>query len=180
MSWLLLISTLSGSVWEFDRNLAHNNKTSGIFVWQNSDLPHVISDFTAYRVGKQGIEHGAYRNSYRYAGISLTETGNALMNHALPRVGIPLTFEDITTDGGLFIRVHNVENMGNPVIYRRDTFTRVVIKETPDPKQVPGWHRFEDCGLTPTDFDLAFIHPDSIVEIVEGGNVVHRWAGAWN
>jgi hypothetical protein len=170
-----------GAVWEFDNNVAHNNKTSGIFVWQNSDLPHVITDFTAYRIGKVGVNHGAYRNSYRYTGISLTETGDdAFMVHALPRIGIPLTFEDIATDNGLLIRIHNVANMTNPVIYRRAMFTDVKVQETPDGKQVPGWHRFEDCGLVPADFDLTLIHPDSLIQIVESDVVVHTWDGAWS
>ncbi len=54
------------SVWTFEGNIAHNNKNNGIFVWQNDNENHVISDFTAYHNGRSGILQGAYKNSYLY------------------------------------------------------------------------------------------------------------------
>lgn len=170
----------AGGVWEFDGCVAHNCKSDGIFVWQNSVNDHVITNFTAYHVGKQGVEHGAYRNKYHYQNLSLTRTGSAMLVHALSKEGEPLIFEDVVTDGQLVITVHNQVNIVDPVIYRKATFTAVKLQEIPDSKAVPGLHRFEDCGLAPSDFDLALIHPDSIIEIVEGGNLAHRWDGGWS
>lgn len=35
-------------IWEFQANVAHNNKCQGIFVWQNSAGNHIINDFIAF------------------------------------------------------------------------------------------------------------------------------------
>ncbi|NND01579.1 MAG: hypothetical protein HKN91_02230, partial [Acidimicrobiia bacterium] len=37
-----------GGRWHFADNLAHNNKSNGIFVWQNTSYNHVVEDFVAY------------------------------------------------------------------------------------------------------------------------------------
>jgi hypothetical protein len=55
-----------GGLWTFEDCVAHNNRRNGIFVWQNNDLPHVVSRFIAYHNGHAGIKHGAYANSFLY------------------------------------------------------------------------------------------------------------------
>jgi hypothetical protein len=167
------------SVWEFRDCLAHNNKKDGIFTWQNSPNIHLIEDFTAYRCGKAGIEHGAYRNPYQYRGAVLTDNGVALLIHALSKLEPPsMLFEDMITNGVLEITKHR-QTSTLPSIYRRGTFTQVRFRETDDGGNNPGTHWFEDCGLVPAQFDLAGILPGSVIEIFEGGALVHRWAGGW-
>jgi hypothetical protein len=53
-------------VWTFQNNIAHNN-TNGTRVWQNGGSgTHVLEDFVGYRNTTYGVDHGAYRNDYRY------------------------------------------------------------------------------------------------------------------
>ncbi len=68
----------SGSgLWTFQSSIAHNNKSDGLFVWQNNDDPHVIEDFVAFRNGN-GIEHGAYLNAFAYERCATFENGRGL------------------------------------------------------------------------------------------------------
>ena len=43
-------------VWTFVNNRAHNNNAHGIFVWQNTNIRHVINGFTAYFNMKSGVQ----------------------------------------------------------------------------------------------------------------------------
>jgi len=65
------------NLWEFHNNVAHNNRTDGIFVWQNDHNNHLIESFIGYRNGEFGVDHGAYGNSHRYDGLVLFENGEA-------------------------------------------------------------------------------------------------------
>jgi hypothetical protein len=56
----------AGGLWTFEDCVAHNNHRNGIFVWQNDDLPHVVSRFIGYHNGHAGIKHGAYANGFLY------------------------------------------------------------------------------------------------------------------
>lgn len=56
----------SQGLWGFEDCLSHNNKADGIFVWQNTDRPHVIKRFTCYHNAGFGVNHGAYKNGYVY------------------------------------------------------------------------------------------------------------------
>jgi hypothetical protein len=64
-------------LWEFNANVAHNNKCHGIFVWQNSSPNHHINDFVAYRNRFAGVSHGAYKNNYVYTDLYLHSNGEA-------------------------------------------------------------------------------------------------------
>ena len=54
------------NTWTFVDNLAHNNRHSGIYFWQNGAPRTIVTRFTAYHCG-QGIFAGSYANlaSYR-------------------------------------------------------------------------------------------------------------------
>ena len=69
------------NVWQFRDSFAHNNSGSGIAVYQNDSLPHVLSSFTTYNNGEYGIEHGSYGNAFRY------EDGVIAANH-LGAIGV--------------------------------------------------------------------------------------------
>ncbi len=67
----------SGSgLWTFQGCVAHNNKTDGLFVWQNNTSPQLIEDFVAFR-NRYGIEHGAYHNPFAYERCATFENGVA-------------------------------------------------------------------------------------------------------
>lgn len=63
----------SHSVWGFTGNVAHNNQSAGIGVWQNDHGEHEVAEFVSYR-NRGGLLHGAYINRYRYRdGLSFDE-----------------------------------------------------------------------------------------------------------
>ncbi len=65
------------NVWTFEDNLVHNNGGNGIFTWQNTQNPHVVTRITAYHNSSAGIDHGAYVNLYNYSDAVLFENGLA-------------------------------------------------------------------------------------------------------
>jgi hypothetical protein len=86
-------------VWTFEDCVAHNCRENGIFAWQNTDTLHVISTFVAYHNGGFGIEHGAYRNPYRYQNSVLYGNREGGINViALSKDHPQLTFANILVD----------------------------------------------------------------------------------
>jgi hypothetical protein len=89
-------------IWEFERNIAHNNANHGIFTWQNTGKLHVITSFTAYHNAGAGISHGAYNNRYTYRDSTLFgNRGGALIVHADSWGGpdTPLQFLNLACHG---------------------------------------------------------------------------------
>ncbi len=167
--------------WAFHDCLAHNVKGNGIFVWQNADdFENEVDNFTAYRCGA-GISHGAYINRYQYRGAVLTGNGIGFIQAAKSTNAGPLNVEDVLSDGPLVVGHHNAAIM-LPTFFRRDTFPQVIYKEPSN----GSYNRYEDCGLTPSDFVLTGaaplrIAPTSIIEVWEAGVLEHRWAsGVWS
>ena len=85
------------------RNVAHNNRRNGIFVWQNTPIRHRISDFTVYHNGGAGIEHGAYGNAYVYERLALFGNREA---------GIHLHAVSKEQAGGLRFRCGEIDGAG--------------------------------------------------------------------
>jgi G8 domain-containing protein len=86
--------------WLFQDCVAHNNKVDGIFVWQKNNEVHVVSRFIAYHNGKAGIEHGAYKNSFRYEDTVLYgNADSAIIFVAVSGSVAPLSFVRVTCDG---------------------------------------------------------------------------------
>jgi hypothetical protein len=121
-------------LWEFNANVAHNNKCHGIFVWQNSSPNHHINDFVAYRNRFAGVSHGAYTNNYVYTDLYLHSNGEAgIVSHAFshfPRHGLlPQTWSCVTVVGSplaLSIAVSNAPQDGAPA-----QFEYLVVTGTP-------------------------------------------------
>jgi hypothetical protein len=91
----------SNSPWTFARNVAHNNKRHGLFVWQNGNKVHVVEDFACYNNGGSGISHGAYQSGYLYRnGFLYANKLSALAIHAACHTAPvpPLRFETIRSD----------------------------------------------------------------------------------
>ncbi|HKX76669.1 MAG TPA: hypothetical protein VJR05_14905, partial [Acidimicrobiia bacterium] len=95
--------------WDFRRNVSHNNQGHGYIVWQNTNNKHFLEASVAYRNARGGIHHGAYRNPYRYSNMVLQENqgGQAVLLHANAKDS-GLLFENIATDGILWIDKHNL------------------------------------------------------------------------
>jgi hypothetical protein len=161
------------SPWDFRDNVSHNNVGHGFIIWQNTDEAHFLADSVAYRNSRSGVDHGAYRNPYTYRNMVLQEnaTGIAVTLHANAREQGQL-YENIRTDGMLMVSNHTQP----PAAIHRHvnaTYTGVVYKEK---GKNPSHQEFIDCDLSPDDFDLSGIHPESTISIEAAGKVIARWS----
>ncbi|HKE74822.1 MAG TPA: hypothetical protein VKB57_14470 [Acidimicrobiales bacterium] len=89
--------------WTFEDNLAHNNRHSGIYFWQNGVPRTIVDRFTAYHT-ERGIFAGSYSNlvSYRDCTIYGCEKVGLVIS-ALPsregrRTGETITYENMYID----------------------------------------------------------------------------------
>ena len=101
----------SDSLWGFSSgNIAHNNLSDGLYVWENNFEDARISNVVSYNNGR-GVVAGAYRNQYRYdhltlvgnktsalqvRAVSSTATLNAAFNAPLNR---EIQFNDSILEG---------------------------------------------------------------------------------
>lgn len=115
-------------LWRFRNCVAHNSKVNGIFVWQNTDLAHVVNRFIGYHNGQAGIEHGAYVNGYRYKNSVLYGNGRTAMRlHALSSSARRLTIDNLVCDGagiaqhGVQLVRHTVAS-SSPIVIKRSVF----------------------------------------------------------
>jgi hypothetical protein len=84
----------SGS-WRTEGCTSHNHAVNGIYNWQNTSRSHLLAGFILYN-SPVGVEHGAYRNGYRFDRLS-TLNGRGLVLHATSRGDVtPLRFVDCT------------------------------------------------------------------------------------
>ncbi len=177
-------------VWSFVGNVAHNNSSHGIFVWQNTagdeDKNHVIDGYTAYYNRSAGIDHGAYGNAYVYRNLTLLENGTdpslgseqdvAIHSHALGKPSSTTTgpgatdtqeWNLVVTGGAkLLVLTHNVAQ-DVPVRFMFCDFGEVVFEEGSGSK--PGGYDFIECGLDESDFDRANISPNTVIRVQDGG-----------
>ncbi len=160
-------------LWKFKDNIAHNNAISGIFVWQNVREPHKIDRFTAYRNGEAGIIHGAYLNSYHFRDLDLRDQTNAIELHAAGRPdhgGHPQSWVNVR-GGSLHVVKHNLPG-ASPVLFRGCSFPGGVTMA--DDQGDPGPLDFVDCGLSPGDFQIASMHPDTVVRVQRGDGSAYK------
>ena len=167
----------AAGIWEFSGGVAHNNTSTGIFTWQNNLDVHLIEDFIAYRVGRSGIEHGAYANNYIYRKAVVTDAEWALRQHAISRDERSLAFEGIVGNNRLLVDGHKSQSI-LPNFYRSCRFSGVTYDELGNSGS--SHNIYENCGLVPSDFDLTGIKPNSVIDIVEGESLIGHWAaGSW-
>lgn len=165
-------------VWKFADAVGHNNEESGIFVWQNVTRPHKVEDTLLYRNGEHGINHGAYVNTYTYERVRSIDNEQGGHINATGRDGVPLRFVEVEANT-VWIIDHHAINGGTPVEYHRVDFSAGV--EVTQDKGEAGDHRFYDSNLSPADFTITEIHPDTVISIYEGGALIHQWDdGSWN
>ena len=136
-------------VWTFQNNVAHNN-TNGTRVWQNGgSATHVLEDFVGYRNTTYGVDHGAYRNDYRYERALCFENGRAgLSMHTVG--GPPTAYRGCRFDG-LYVNSHTV-SPSVPITWTDCVFDRPVTVE--ERTNNPANYDFVRCGLEPSNFAL--------------------------
>jgi hypothetical protein len=165
-------------VWDFVNNIAHNNRSHGIFVWQNTtgddDDNHLIDGFTAYYNAGTGIDHGAYSNSYTYRNLTLLDNGDAdIHSHALGKPASDGSTDTqvwwgVTTNGGtLKPFVHLPKGDVWPVRFLYCEFGLIDFEEGSG--NVPGLYDFIECGLDVGDFDLSNADPNTVIRVQDGG-----------
>lgn len=161
--------------WNFNNNIAHNNKLNGIIVWQNDGKDHLIKDFTAYH-NHTGIFHGAYKNHYVYRDSTLYANKEAgIFLHATSDKKL-LRFENITIDGagtgrvGIKACCHKVAGNNYPTIFSGGAIRNVnfgVIMNKSEQRGVGAWLQFNNVRMdTKTDYFLhSIIEPSSSLEV---------------
>lgn len=165
--------------WEYQFNVSHNNKSTGIFVWQNDSHSHEIADFINYRSGLSQVDHGAYQNRYHYKrGVLMGGSEAAFKLHAVNEASGFLLLEDIVSDRSLRFMKHNLSATTFTIV-RNCTWQIVYYSETGNSGTKLSKTRYEDNVKPddPSDFDLSGIIPGSIIEIYAAGVLTHRWAG---
>ena len=125
------------SVWIFEGNIAHNNRSDGIFTWQNSHLLHIVEDFVVYHNGDNGVEHGAYHNRYIYRnGTSYGNKNAAFRLHSTSLGTSAQTLDNLDLDGAdiskyaLQIDDHNLPGRQRTVVIDNDfrRYTDAAVK----------------------------------------------------
>lgn len=168
-------------LWRFEDCVAHNNRMNGISVWQNDELSHVVTRFTAYRNGASGIEHGAYRNIYRYQdSVLFDNVAGGVFLHAVSGSPGRLVFSSTVLDGPwpMATGQHRLEP-GQSTLFRNCTFRP---KGTPtvsigigddEPIEQADLIDLVDCSLGEDDVVFAdTTHSGSRVRTIEDGDVV--------
>lgn len=176
------------SVWVFEDCVAHNNRTNGIFTWQNNSETHVITRYIAYHNGQDGIEHGAYKNRYVYRNSTLYgNRRSAVAIHATSLVPPSLRFENLLCDGGglpdyaVFSTLHNAAgDVPTEVVgctFRG--FKKAAFACTFPANPFGDVFLVKDCTFEGNEFWLdSAIHPDSSVEVrdpVHGAIILRRF-----
>jgi hypothetical protein len=145
----------SEGVWDFQRNLAHNNRNHGIFVWQNTAKLHLITRYTAYHNQGAGISHGAYNNRYVYRDSTLygNRAGAVLLHANSGETPPPLRFANLACDaaGQSDYLVTAVRHNGSPGLPTQ--FVGCAFKGAR--KAAFGWtYQGEDGDSTPEIVDI--------------------------
>ena len=84
--WPAFANFTEDNVWESTDLVAHNNHAAGVYVWQDDDNRHSVQRLLCYRNGREGLVHGARRNTYRYEDVVLFDNrGPDLLHQALNR-----------------------------------------------------------------------------------------------
>jgi len=170
----------AGAVWLFEDNIAHNNLSNGVFVWQNNSESHPVDGLVAYYNGKAGIEHGAYENSYQYADLTLLENGVAIISHALGDESDggeadTQTWTNIVSNGAaLFIDEHATAPEV-PVRFLDCDFGQVVVADGDGAE--PSEYDFVNCGLEPEDFDLSSAYATSVFRVQNEDGTAYQLEG---
>jgi hypothetical protein len=157
------------NVWEFVDSVAHNNRVSGIRIWQNDPKIHEITRFTGYRNGEIGIDHGAYGNRYQFLDNLLFENGTAVLAH-VPG-GSSWRNMQATATGSIVRITSHVGRGEEPTLFlggswKAPTAVRV-MESVKDQRGRYDFVNIEFNGreLQPSDFSIQTIHPETRLRV---------------
>jgi hypothetical protein len=116
-------------VWKFEQgNVAHNNRSNGLSVWQNGDAMQPVRNFVAYYNGENGIDHGAYSNGYQFLSATLYGNANAAVLVRAASSRSRLAFGCLIMDGAgisdylLVAEDHTFAGLDPPTLVADSTF----------------------------------------------------------
>jgi hypothetical protein len=166
------------NVWTTENVISHNNKTDGIYAWQNSHGNHVVTNFVCYLNGRAGVEHGAYVNHYKYVNLKTWGSGVAgIIEHAASNDGIPLLITGGKVDG-LRIWKHN-QDATIPVEFRDVDLTRpggfkLVVSELSDGGTKRGYFDLYNTGVEPGDVSVVGMVATSVYRVKRADGTAFR------
>lgn len=177
---------IGGTVWDFHHNTVHNSRAFGFFSWQNdgliqSDHIHEMTDLIAYNCVIAGVDHGAYVNKYHWRRMVLgPAVGRSIRSHASPlSIDGDVLFEDFVSTAPFEIKKHRVNRPSFVIV--RGPAPSVIVDEKLEADGNPGRYRFENTGLTPSDFTFVTVDPETVFIVTEGGVEIHRYElGVWS
>lgn len=141
-----------GNVWTFKNNFARSSQCHGIFVWQNDGSDHFVNGFSG-----DGIEHGAYSNSYDYRNIDV------------PYVNVHAGGWEITggSIGTLHLDSPNKISPNNPTL--RIVNTRigeiVLANKSNNGREKKPVYVFDNVGLSCGDVNVESVEPGTSLKI---------------
>lgn len=177
------------AVWNFSEgNIAHNNRVSGLFIWQNNDDPHEVRNFVAYHNGRFGIDHGAYGNGFQYSSLALIGNGEAAFNSraassgstTIRKDGYSHVIERLVTADTFIIAEHNYDYTA-PTLVKDSVIGDIEVDESD--KRVPGLYDFvnvtkpDGSGIEPDDFKLIAAKPESIYRVQQLDSTAFQLTG---
>lgn len=179
--WLEMSPQLvDASVWDFRRNVAHNNRAAGIFTWQNTGAAHKAEDFACYNNGLAGIQHGAYVNNYTYRNGWLVGNGKGIEVHSLSTQAGQTVFERLRIDGvgqsavAITSEGHTLPGPANVFLglelvgHTGADYVSNAVAGQPDQADLVG------CGVDTVTFPTGGMSASAIR--VQNGTTATRWA----
>ena len=174
-------------LWNFDDNIAHNNRVNGIFVWQNDGDFHQIKRFVAYHNGNLGIDHGAYGNGFQYSDLFLFGNGEggfssraAASGSIFRDDGYSHAIERLRMTGKFVIGEHNSEYAA-PTLVKDSVVGHVEVDERG--KDLPGRYDFvnvtaaDGISIEPSDFTFIAAKPESVYRVQRPDGTAFRIIG---
>jgi hypothetical protein len=168
------------NTWTFEDNLAHNNRHSGIYFWQNGAPRTIVTRFTAYHCG-QGIFAGSYQNLVSYRDCTIYAcSDHGLVVSALPSrrgesTGETITYEGMyidqagQTDHAVTITPH-LSRGGRVTLIEGCTFRggRLAQVGIPEGGEHPQLYDIVDCTFDGNELWLADdVPPDTLLRVIE-------------
>jgi hypothetical protein len=166
-------------VWVFDGNVAHNNNSSAVRVWQNSSHIHPITNFAFYHNKYFGMNHGAYVNDYNYVnGHVYGNERGGLMSHANSNSAVLQRYENVVWDGAgitpsLIIAAESQLFHGQPTLFRGNTFQNykdhaILVENTGDDPSLPKKFDIVDStfhGSSPIFYGQGSDNTENIIRV---------------
>ncbi len=190
--WPSTVGPATGK-WNFTNNMAHNNRFSGTYIWQNEGkLRHEPNEnFVTYHNGDVGNNYGAYNDVFTFTSNTSFEDGAAgIRVHAGGNDGMETFFLNnliIGSPNGIIMPKHSAEGKRSIIrdcVMKNISGKAVLVQESDGGG--PGLNGmradFVRCtndgrDLEATDFDLQIMAPTSVYRVQRRNNTAFQMTG---